>query len=118
MYRYADVYGSNGDYHVYLERAVTTISDIYIDISRLAHELGEETCHALFGIHGFSGCDFIASFYWKGKQAVYKVAHGKKRKNYLIRHLDQVGDTASVPPGIVDILVEVVCDLYGKTVTN
>ena len=37
-----------------------------------------------------------------------------KRRKYL-KAFGQLGDTASVPPGIADILEEVVCDLYGKS---
>ena len=81
----------------------------YIDISGLAQELGEETYNAQPGVHAFSGWDFTASFYWKGKQKVYEIVHGKKRRRYL-KAFGQHGDTASVPIGIGDSFEEVMCD--------
>ena len=62
----------------------------YIDISGLAQELGDETCNARPGIHAFSGGHFTASFYWKGKQRAYEIAHRKKRRTVF----GQLGDIA------------------------
>ena len=39
----------------------------YIDISRLAANMGPELCTAIAGLHAFTGCDYTASFLRKGK---------------------------------------------------
>ena len=65
--------------------------------------------NALLSIHAFSGCDFNTSFSWKEKQRGYETVHGKKRRKQL-KAFGQLGDTASVPPGIAAILEEVVSD--------
>ena len=39
----------------------------YIDVAKLADELGPDLCNALAGYHAFTGCDYTARFLRKGK---------------------------------------------------
>ena len=39
----------------------------YIDVSKLAEDMGPELCNSIAGLHAFMGCDYTASFLHKGK---------------------------------------------------
>lgn len=73
---------------------------IYTDISSLAEKLGLQLCAANLGLHGFTGCDYSASFMNKGKIRPYKLM--KKSKSFQ-RAFSKIGDTFPVSGNVVSI---------------
>ena len=45
----------------------------YIDLTKLHSKLGWKFCMALAAFHAFTGCDYCASFYRKGKLKALKI---------------------------------------------
>ena len=77
-------------------------------------ELGVEERDAIIGFHSFSGNDYIASFFRKGKKTCWKVA--KRNKNF-IKFFSQLG-TGDVTNELLASAQEYVCALYGKPKTK
>lgn len=44
-----------------------------VDCSTLATALGPDLRRALFGFHAFTGCDYTAAFFRKGKVRPHKI---------------------------------------------
>ena len=44
----------------------------YLDITKLRHALGGDTCEALIGMHAFTGCDTVSAFAGRGKLTTLK----------------------------------------------
>ncbi len=54
--------------HIWMEVGNSTNNTRrYIDVSSLATHLGVDVCNALPGLHAFTGSDYTAAFYRKGK---------------------------------------------------
>ena len=51
----------------------------YIDITSLADDLGSEICHALPGVHAFTGCDYTAAMVRRGKIKPLNLAKKEQR---------------------------------------
>ena len=83
----------------------------YIDITALADKLGAETCEALPAIHAFSGSDYTAAFYRKGKKRIYELAH---KVEGALDAFAMIGETAHVNIEDVPELESLVCILYSK----
>ena len=57
------------DVNIWMETGLQSKNTLrYIDISGLAHILGESLCRSLPGFHSFTGCDFSPAFSRKGKK--------------------------------------------------
>lgn len=67
----------------------------YIYCSRLAQNLGEELCRALPAFHAFTGCDFTASFYRKGKSQPLKILRDSSHFISLFGSLNENADLSS-----------------------
>ena len=44
---------------------------MYIDITQIVENLGDNICNALIGLHTFTGCDSVSAFVGKGKKAAF-----------------------------------------------
>lgn len=54
-------------------RSGTKNRTVILDISKIAHVLGNDVCKALPGIHAFTGCDSVSAFAGKGKLGALKL---------------------------------------------
>ena len=44
----------------------------FLDIGKLALVIGDNVCHALVGLHAFTGCDSVSAFACLGKMGALK----------------------------------------------
>ena len=83
----------------------------YIDVSRLAAELGEVYCAALPAFHAFTGCDYTAAFMRKGKVCPLEII--EKERNFM-EMFSKLGDHEVIPENVSEKAEAFVCTLYGK----
>ena len=57
----------------------------YIDINEIAKEIGDTLCQSLPGFHSFTGCDYTAAFFKKGKKRPLKIL--EKKMLHIKKHL-------------------------------
>ena len=69
--------------------------DIYVDISLLARNMGQNLCTAIAGFNAFTGSDYTASFLNKGK--VRALALLEKSVKFMTT-FEKLGESSSVPP--------------------
>ena len=74
-------------------------------------ELNSEQREALIGYHAFTGNDYVASFFRKGKKTCWKIA--KKNKKFLM-FFAKLG-TEEVTDELMSSAEEYVCALHGKS---
>ncbi|KAK3750403.1 hypothetical protein QZH41_005565 [Actinostola sp. cb2023] len=83
----------------------------YVDITKIAEMLGEETCKALPGLHSLTGCDTVSAFAGKGKVSALKML--KRDRNAQIA-LQQLGAQWELSPGLFQQLERFICQLYNS----
>ena len=49
------------------QRCVSQLNARYVDIGKIAHDIGQDACRALPGLHAFTGCDAVSAFAGMGK---------------------------------------------------
>ncbi len=81
----------------------------YIDVSSLADHLGVDLCKALPGLHAFTGCDYTAAFYRKGKFRPLTIM-----EKGFVSTLKKLDEQEHVDQTLVAELESFVCSLYGK----
>ena len=81
----------------------------YIDITSLAQQLGQQLCAALPGYHAFTGNDYTASFFRKGKLRPLAIMEAK-----FINTFAALGESENLDAELVTSLESYVCNLYGK----
>lgn len=85
----------------------------YINISKIQSLLGATLCDALPAFHAFTGCDYDAAFYGKGKKRPFKLLQQCPNIQTAFANLgskpfeELSGETLNVIEGYV-------CKLYGK----
>ncbi len=58
---------SSFNIHVWMDVGKSSNTRHYIDVTELVQELGPGLCQALLGFHHFTGSDYSAAFFKKGK---------------------------------------------------
>ncbi len=82
----------------------------YIDVTDLAQELRPDLCQALLGFHHFTGSDYTAAFFKKGKFRPLQIME----KSY-VDTLSQLGMSENLAAAVVSKLEVCVCEMYGKS---
>lgn len=82
----------------------------YIDVTALAEKLGPDLCSALPGFHHFTGADYTAAFYGKGK--VRPLALMEKK---FVKCFSRLGISEVLDPEMMIDLESFVCHMYNKT---
>ena len=62
---------TNPNHKVFMQLGAANTTRI-VNLSEIHKKIGEEVCKSLPGLHPFTGCDFIPSFYRKGKTSSFK----------------------------------------------
>ena len=83
----------------------------YINISHMSEDLGNVKCHALPGFHAFTGCDYTASFFWKGKVRPYKQM---LKHPFALEAFGFLGESVTVPMEVSNAIQRFVCIMYGQ----
>ncbi len=81
----------------------------YIDVNNLASTLSPQLCNALPGFHTFTGNDYIATFFNKGKV----IPLGIMEKSY-IQAFAKLGVTDELDLVMVTDIEAFVCQLFSK----
>lgn len=81
-----------------------------IDLKKLANDLSPSICSALIGLHVFTGCDSITSFYGKGKKKPYSTAVDHEP---FLTAFSELGTEFTLKPTLMPLLEGYVCRLYG-----
>lgn len=87
-----------------------------INCTQLASKLGDLVCRSLPGFHAYTGCDYTASFYKKGKVKPYKELLKNRQVQQVfasLNNIDEVNNFKSMA-----ILEEYTCRLYGIHCNN
>ena len=82
----------------------------YINMSKMSQDLGNVTCKALPGYHAFTGCDYTASFFGKGKVRPYKQM---LKHAFALEAFGFLGESVTVPSEVRNALQRFVCIMYG-----
>ncbi len=82
----------------------------YIDLTDLAQELGLSLCQALLGFHHFTGSDYSAAFFKKGKIRSLQIME----KSY-VDIFSQLGMSENLVVAMVSKLEAFVCEMYRKS---
>ena len=89
------------DFGTGMHRKGLTLSDIKMDALK-------KRC--LIGFHAFTGNDYVSSFFWKGKEACWKVADKNQK---FVDSFIALGSTWNIAENTMGDLEEYVCLLYG-----
>ncbi len=81
----------------------------YINVSTMAHNLGKNICEALPGYHAFTGCDFTASFFGKGKVRPFKLM---RKSPCAIRAFSRLGESEFLEEKYCNEIELFVCSIY------
>lgn len=82
-----------------------------IDIKMIKDNIGESVSQALIGLHCFTGCDSVSSFYGKGKKKALSLL---LRENEFCYAFSDLGNEFYVKPDTAKSLEMFVCRLYGQ----
>lgn len=88
----------------------------FINCTQLATTLGNLMCRALPGFHAYTGCDFTASFYRKGKIQPFKQLQKNPQAQQVFADLNKIEEIYNFKS--MDILQEYTCRLYGISCIN
>ena len=91
---------------IYIENGTGNAKNIF-EISDCS--LSEEQLRAVMGLHAFSGNDYIACFFRKGKKTCWRTAS----KGFM-ELFSCLGETYNLDPNQKDEIEKFVCALYGK----
>jgi len=81
----------------------------YINVTKIAAEIGPAICAALPGLHAFTGCDYTSAFARKGKSRPYEIVSKTAKFQKALGSLSHTVPTAET----VKVLQDFVCVLYG-----
>lgn len=81
----------------------------YVNVTKIAAEIGPEMCAALPGLHAFTGCDYTSAFTKKGKKKPYELVRKSDNFQTAFASLSQTEPTEET----VKVLQDFVCVLYG-----
>jgi hypothetical protein len=95
------------DCNVYMKSGTQTRTR-FIDVTKLAHVLGESVCNALIGLHAFTGCDSVSAFAGKGKVSGLKMLANPTFQNTFA----QIGKEWLLTDDLAEELQEFTCRLY------
>ena len=86
-----------------------------VNLNKLAAAIGSPTCKALIGLHCFTGCDTVSSFYGKGKKTAFEIASNDESFTKIFQNFgkDFVFDETSMKE-----IERFVCQLYGQKGCN
>ncbi len=82
----------------------------YINVCKLVENIGD-IASSLPAIHCFSGCDYTAAFWRKGKVKFYKQAETSQEEQSLYRTL---GQGPNISEDMIVSSEKIVCKAYGK----
>ena len=87
-----------------------------VDVTNLQAHLGHKLSKSLPGFHAFTGCDFTASFFTKGKVKPFSLLE----KNEDIQEVfGSLGQTEVISPGTLKEIESFVCSMYkGNSLTT
>ena len=81
----------------------------YINVTKIAAEIGPAICAALPGLQAFTGCDYTSAFARKGKSRPYEIVSKTAKFQKALGSLSHTVPTAET----VKVLQDFVCVLYG-----
>lgn len=81
----------------------------YIDINKVARNLGIDVCTALVGLHAYTGCDTVSAFAGKGKLGALKLM--KKEHTYQ-QCFGELGESWDISPELIQKLEAFTCHMY------
>lgn len=88
----------------------------FINCTKLATTLGDLVCRALPGFHAYTGCDYTASFYRKGKVKPFKELQRNQQVQQVFANLNNIEEIDNFRS--MEILQEYTCRLYGIKCKN
>ena len=83
----------------------------FINISKLAMDLGKDLCNAIVSFHAFTGCDYTASFMRKGKIRPYKLM---EQSASAIEAFANLGEAENIEADTIEKIEQFVCSMYAK----
>ncbi|XP_071817001.1 uncharacterized protein [Apostichopus japonicus] len=86
-----------------------------IDIGSISTSLGIDKARGLLGLHAFTGCDSVSSFYGKGKA---KSLSSFLNDDGAVSAMNQLGSHAVVTESLLIECETFVCKLYGSETTT
>lgn len=86
-----------------------------IDVQAVRNGIGTSVADALIGLHCFTGCDSVSSFYGKGKVKALKLVSAEGDYQTAFK---QLGGSFEVSPELCAELEKFVCALYGQHVDS
>ena len=98
------------DVNIWMETGLQSKNTLrYIDISGLAHILGESLCRSLPGFHSFTGCDFSPAFLRKGKKLPLLLLQKNEKWQHAFASL---GSSPFVSCDVIEDLESFTCAMY------
>ena len=98
------------DVNIWMETGLQSKNTLrYIDISGLAHILGESLCRSLPGFHSFTGCDFSPAFSRKGKKLPLLLLQKNEKWQHAFASL---GSSPFVSCDVIEDLESFTCAMY------
>ncbi|KAJ8049553.1 hypothetical protein HOLleu_02339 [Holothuria leucospilota] len=82
-----------------------------IDLKAVHDSIGDDVCQALIGLHCFTGCDSVSSFYGMGKKKAFNLLLKDKQ---LCDGFKDLGERFIIEPNMLAELEKFVCRLYGQ----
>lgn len=106
----------NKEKRVWMETGhVSNNSLRYINLSNLYSTLGPDLCRALPAFHAFTGCDYTAAFYGKGKKRPLKLLTSCRDTQLAFGSL---GSNKTISEKTSAVIEKYVCKLYGRPKVN
>ena len=87
----------------------------YINIDKIAEQLGFSLCQILLPLHALTGCDSVSSFCGKGKIKPWRMILEDASKG---QGFQQLGDSLSTDSALFAAVETFVCSLYEKGTTK
>ena len=86
-----------------------------LDICKIYEEFGETFCKALAGFHASTGCDYVSSFFNKGKKRPFNILRKVEKYQQAFYAL---GNSLCDYEDVFAVLETFVCDIYGVKTTK
>lgn len=87
------------------------VDDNCVNCTKLGNILGENMCKALPGFHAYTGCDFTASFYKKGKSRPFEILKSNEKYQIMFAELNSPNDIENEEK--IATLQQFTCQMYG-----
>lgn len=95
---------------IWLTSATSNLKDVScVNCTSLSQNLGQDLCLALPGFHAFTGSDYTACFYRKGKIKPFELLHKNKHFQEIFKSLNNPNDTENELK--MQVLQEFTCKL-------